>query len=285
VSTVRSIKGGAKAPKVIAVTSGKGGVGKTLTTVHLAVAAQRMGHSVLILDGDMGLANVDVVLGLQARYNIRDVLDGHVSLQDIILSGPLGIDVIPSGSGIASLTSLSYVQQQQIIDQIPSVNKTYDVLFIDTGAGIASNVTHFCSVADQVLVVTTPEPHALTDAYALIKVLAESHGVKRPHLMINQTRADSEGLKSASRITEVAMRFLDVKVSYAGNVPLDPQVNRSVMQRRAASEQSTYTISGQAWTQIARKLLGMSAPNQHADAQDFWRSLLRQEPVRVEGAK
>ena len=103
--------------------------------------------------------------------------------------------------------------------------------------------------------------------------------------MINQTRADSEGLKSASRITEVAMRFLDVKVSYAGNVPLDPQVNRSVMQRRAASEQSTYTISGQAWTQIARKLLGMSAPNQHADAQDFWRSLLRQEPVRVEGAK
>ncbi|MEN9833938.1 MAG: hypothetical protein RL011_131 [Pseudomonadota bacterium] len=284
-STVRSIKGGAKAPKVIAVTSGKGGVGKTLTTVHLAVAAQRMGHSVLILDGDMGLANVDVVLGLQARYNIRDVLDGHVSLQDIILSGPLGIDVIPSGSGIASLTSLSYVQQQQIIDQIPSVNKTYDVLFIDTGAGIASNVTHFCSVADQVLVVTTPEPHALTDAYALIKVLAESHGVKRPHLMINQTRADSEGLKSASRITEVAMRFLDVKVSYAGNVPLDPQVNRSVMQRRAASEQSTYTISGQAWTQIARKLLGMSAPNQHADAQDFWRSLLRQEPVRVEGAK
>lgn len=284
-SKVRSIQGGAKAPKVIAVTSGKGGVGKTLSTVHLAVAAQRMGHSVLILDGDMGLANVDVVLGLQARYNIRDVLDGHVSLQDIILTGPLGIDVIPSGSGIASLTNLSYVQQQQIIDQIPSINKTYDILFIDTGAGIASNVTHFCSIADQVLVVTTPEPHALTDAYALIKVLAESHGVKRPHLMINQTRIESEGLKSASRITEVAMRFLNVQVSYAGHVPLDPQVTRSVMQRRAASEQSTYTISGQAWSQIARKLLGMSAPNQHADAQDFWRSLLRQEPVRVEGAK
>ncbi len=284
-SNVRSIKGGAKAPKVIAVTSGKGGVGKTLTTVHLAVAAQRMGHSVLILDGDMGLANVDVVLGLQARYNIRDVLDGHVSLQDIIISGPLGIDVIPSGSGIASLTSLSYVQQQQIIDQIPTINKTYDVLFIDTGAGISSTVTHFCSAADQVLVVTTPEPHALTDAYALIKVLSESHSIKRPHLMINQTRSESEGLKSASRITEVAMRFLDVQVSYVGNVPLDPQVNRSVMQRRAASEQSTYTISGQAWTQIARKLTGMSTPNQHADAQDFWRSLLRQEPVRVEGAK
>lgn len=284
-SKVRSIKGGAKAPKVIAVTSGKGGVGKTLSTVHLAVAAQRMGHSVLILDGDMGLANVDVVLGLQARYNIRDVLDGHVSLQDIILTGPLGIDVIPSGSGIASLTNLSYVQQQQIIDQIPSIHKTYDILFIDTGAGIASSVTHFCSIADHVLVVTTPEPHALTDAYALIKVLAESHGVKRPHLMINQTRIESEGLKSASRITEVAMRFLDVQVSYAGHVPLDPQVTRSVMQRRAASEQSTYTISGQAWSQIARKLLGMSAANQHADAQDFWRSLLRQEPVRVEGAK
>ena len=277
-SLVRSIKGGARAPKVIAVTSGKGGVGKTLTTVHLAVAAQRMGHSVLILDGDMGLANVDVVLGLQARHTIRDVLDGHVTLQDIILTGPLGVDVIPSGSGIASLTSLSYVQQQQIIDQISTIKKSYDILLIDTGAGISSTVTHFCRSADQVLVVTTPEPHALTDAYALIKVLAESHSIKKPHLMINQTRSESEGLKTAARIAEVSKRFLD------GNVPLDPQVTKSVMQRRAASEQSTFTLAGQAWTQIARTLLGLSGASQHTDAQDFWRNLLWQEPVRVEGA-
>ena len=284
-SLLRSVKGGARAPLVIAVTSGKGGVGKTLTTVHLAVAAQRLGHSVLILDGDMGMANVDVVLGLQARYNIRDVLDGHVSLQDIIISGPLGIDLIPSGSGISSLTSLTYVQQQQIIDQISTIDKSYDVLLIDTGAGISDTVTHFCRAADKVLVVTTPEPHALTDAYALIKVLAESHDIKRPHLMINQTRSESEGLKTASRISEVALRFLDVQVSHAGNVPIDPQVPKSVMQRRAASEQSTFTIAGQAWTQVARKLLGSSEPSQRVDAQDFWRCLLWQEPVRAEGAK
>jgi flagellar biosynthesis protein FlhG len=208
-----------------------------------------------------------------------------VSLKDIILSGPLGIDVIPSGSGIASLTRLSYVQQQQIIDQISSIDKSYDVIFIDTGAGIADNVTHFCRSAHKVLVVTTPEPHALTDAYALIKVLAENHDIRQPNLLINQTRSEGEGLKMASRISEVALRFLNVQVSYAGNVPSDPQVTKSVMQRRAASEQSTHTIAGQAWSQVARKLVGNLESPQSSDVQEFWRCLLWQEPVRAEGAK
>ena len=284
-SLVRAVKGGAKSPNVIAVTSGKGGVGKTLTTVHIAVAARRLGYSVLILDGDMGLANVDVVLGLQVRYTLRDVLDGAVSLEDIILSGPMGVDVIPSGSGISSLTRLSYIQNQEMIEQVANLKKHYDLLLIDTGAGIADNVIHFCRTSDTVLVVTTPEPHALTDAYALIKVLAEDHQIKRPHLMINQTRSDPEGLKIGSRISEIALRFLDVHVSYVGNVPMDPLVPKSVMQRRAASEQSTHTISGQAWTQVARKLLGASSPSQYTDVQDFWRSLLWQQPARAEGAK
>ena len=283
-SSMRILKGGAKAPQVLAVTSGKGGVGKTLTTVNLAMAARRQGKSVLIFDGDMGLANVDIVLGLKSRYNIRDVLDGHAMLKDILVKHPLGIDLIPSGSGISSLTRLSHVQKQQIIEQIHQLDQAYDLVLIDTGAGIAENVTHFCKAADLTLVVTTPEPHAITDAYALIKVLAEDHGIKSLHLLINQTRSDGEGLKIMTRIAEVAMRFLDVRVQYAGYVPFDHQVTKSVMLRRAASDESTHTIAGQAWAQTARRLFGgHEATRVHSDVQELWHSLLWQQPSRAEG--
>jgi flagellar biosynthesis protein FlhG len=268
----------ANSPTVVTIASGKGGVGKTLTTVNLAIAARRMGQSVLIFDGDLGLANVDVVLGLTARYNIRDVLDGNAELKDIIVEGPLGIDLIPSGSGISSLTRLSPAQKQQILDQIERLEETYDLLLIDTGAGIAENVVHFARAADRTVVVTTPEPHAMTDAYALIKVLAEEHDVKSFSLLVNQTRSAEEGFKVSERIAEVAMRFLNVRVSHLGNVPSDPQVPKSVMQRRAASEQSTFTIAGQAWNQAARKLFGEACPkNRSANVQDFWRTLLWDE--------
>lgn len=270
-----------KAPLRLSITSGKGGVGKTLTTVNLAVAARRLGQSVLIFDGDLGLANVDVVLGLRARYNIRDVLDGHAELKDIIVEGPLGISLIPSGSGISSLTQLSHVQKQLIEEQIERVNQSFDLLLIDTGAGISDNVLHLNSAADRMLVVTTPEPHALTDAYALIKVMAEEAGRKSCDLLVNQTRSPEEGLKIAERISEVAMRFLNVTINYVGHVPHDPQVPKQVMQRRAASEQSTHTTSGQAWAQVARKLLQESAQDGRSKPQDgvhdFLQHLLRAE--------
>ncbi len=270
--------GKTNSPTVITIASGKGGVGKTLTTVNLAVAARRMGQSVLIFDGDLGLANVDVVLGLTARYNIRDVLDGNAQLKDIVVEGPLGIDLIPSGSGISSLTRLSPAQKQLILDQIGQLEESYDLLLIDTGAGIAENVVHFARAADKTVVVTTPEPHAMTDAYALIKVLAEEHDVKSFSLLVNQTRTPEEGFKVSERISEVAMRFLNVRVSHLGNVPSDPQVPKSVMQRRAASDQSTFTIAGQAWNQAARKLFGETIPiRRNANVQDFWRTLLWEE--------
>lgn len=262
-------------PTVVTIASGKGGVGKTLTTVNLAVAARRMGQKVLIFDGDLGLANVDVVLGLSARYNISDVLDGNAELKDIVVEGPLGIDLIPSGSGISSLTRLSPAQKQQILDQIDRLEESYDLILIDAGAGIADNVVQFARAADKTVVVTTPEPHAMTDAYALIKVLAEEHDVESCTLLVNQARSADEGIKVADRIAEVAQRFLNVRVSHLGHVPYDPQVPKSVMQRRAASEHSTFTIAGQAWNQAARKLFGETAYSQkNANVQDLWRNLL-----------
>lgn len=269
-----------KTPYVVTVASGKGGVGKTLTTVNFAVAARRMGHSVLILDGDLGLANVDVVLGLSARYNVQDVLDGNATLKDVIMQGPMGIGVIPSGSGISTLTQLSYVQKQQLFDQIDRLGEGYDLLLIDSGAGIADNVTYFAGCADKLVVVTTPEPHAMTDAYALIKVLAEERRLKNFELVVNQARSGDEAMKVADRIGEVAMRFLNVQVRCLGHVPFDPQVPKAVMQRRAASEQSTFTVAGQAWNQLARRLLGESASKPTGAQPDIWRGLLRDD-IRV----
>lgn len=272
---VRTLSG-AKAPMTISVTSGKGGVGKTLTSVNLAVAARRMGKSVLILDGDLGLANVDVVLGLKARYNISDVIGGVASLQDIIVAGPLGIDLIPSGSGVSSLTQLSSLQKQQILDQIGTIDRAYDLVIIDTGAGISDTVLHFNMAADQIVVVTTPEPHAMTDAYALIKVLAKEHGARSFDLLVNQTRSPEEGVKIAERIAEVAKRYLDARVRHLVNVPFDPSVPKSVMQRRAASEASTHTIAGQAWAEAARRLLGDAERKRASTDGGFWLSLLEQ---------
>lgn len=238
-------------PLIISVTSGKGGVGKTLTSVNLAIAARKMGKSVLILDGDLGLANVDVVLGLTARHNINDVLDDIVPLKDIVLEGPLGIRVIPSGSGITKLSALTAAQKITLKDKLSSLNEQPDILIIDTGAGISENVLHFNSSADKIIVVTTPEPHAMTDAYALIKVMSEECRRKRFQLLINQVRSEDEAIKVFSRIADVAKRFLSANIEYAGHVPMDLQVQRNVMLRRAASESASMTVAGQAWNEIA----------------------------------
>lgn len=270
-----------KRPRVISVASGKGGVGKTLTTVNLAIAARRMGYSVLVLDGDLGLANVDVVLGLKARYNINDVIEGTVELKDIILTGPLGIEVIPSGSGLARLADLSQLERLQLLDQLEAFNRSYDVFFIDTGAGISPNVLHLNAVSHEIIVVTTPEPHAMTDAYAFIKVMSEQYGEKSYSLIVNMVHSEEEGLKVSQRITDVARKFLDTKISTLGSIPFDPQMQKSVMMRRAASESSTYTIAGQSWNRISRQLFqGMTAhepshpPGADEGDRKFWRELV-----------
>jgi len=268
--------------RVISISSGKGGVGKTLTTVNFALAARKMGLSVLILDGDLGLANVDIVMGLQARYNIRDVLDGTVSLQDVIVEGPMGIQVIPSGSGISSLASLSYVQKSHILGEIGQLSTQPDLLLIDTGAGISSNVTHFNQAADKIVVVTTPEPHAMTDAYALTKVLSEEFHISEVHLLVNQAHSAAEGINVYERIADVARRFLKAKINYIGHVPSDASIPRAVMARSAVGATSTATIAGQAWNQIARNTISdliRSMPAKRAES--VWSGLLWNEHTAV----
>jgi flagellar biosynthesis protein FlhG len=268
-------------PLVISISSGKGGVGKTLTTVNFAIAASMMGHRVLVFDGDLGLANVDVVLGLHARYNIRDVLDGQVKIEDIMIDGPAGIKVIPSGSGISKLQQLSYVQKQVLSEELSSLDGLFDIIFIDTGAGISDNVIHLNKKADKIVVVTTPEPHAMTDAYALIKVLEENTNAatkSKVGLLVNMARTDNEAENVAKRLSDVAQKFIQTKIEYLGRVPHDPQVTRSILVRKAASENSMHNLSGQAWNRIAKSIIESFKLSTHREeGGNFWQNLLWSE--------
>lgn len=254
--------------KKISIASGKGGVGKTITTVQLALSARRQNKRVLILDGDLGMANVDVVLGLRPRYNINDVIEGGVELQDIILQGPMGINLIPTGSGLASLANLSLSHRISLLDQLDEISKDYDIIIIDTGAGISETVMHLNSVSDEVLVVTTPEPHAMTDAYAFIKVMSESYKAQKLNLIVNQAVNKNHGLKVAQRITDVVSRFLGAEINVAGVVPHDDLVTRTVMNQTAGSDLTAHSRSGQAWNEIALKIFENSIHAGHS-----WSSL------------
>lgn len=243
-----------KCPAIISVGSGKGGVGKTLSVINLALAAQKMGNKVLIIDGDLGMSNVDIVLGLTARYNIRDVLDGTITLNQIMLEGPAGIKIIPSGSGITSLSQLSKVEKQSFLNHIDTLKEQFDIYIVDTGAGIGDNVIHFNLMAHKRVIVTTSEPHAMTDAYALAKVFSQ-YGIKECELVVNMTRSTREGDAIAYRIKETALNFLKLKINHLGNIPYDPSASRFILKQSVGSPDYTKTIASQAWNKLAHVLV------------------------------
>jgi flagellar biosynthesis protein FlhG len=242
-------------PRIFSVSSGKGGVGKTLTSVHLAAALRAQGMAVLVLDADLGLANVDVVLGLQPKATLHDVIEGRRQFKDIIIDGPQGMRIIPSGSGIRDMTSLSALQRISLTTGLQSLNEDFDAIVIDTGAGIGDNVTHFASIADTPIIVTTPEPHAMTDAYAVIKVLNEVNAQEKFFLLVNMTSSQSEALKVCQRISGVADRFLGVDIQFAGNIPFDHDVQSAVAARKVAGTNWNHTISGQGWLDMSRRVM------------------------------
>lgn len=240
--------------KIISITSGKGGVGKTLTTINLAIAARTHGLSVLVIDGDFGLSNVDVLLGLNTTHSLMDVLDGTCGLKDIIVKGPRGIDLIPSGSGISRMASLGNLERGCILAELNRLQTDHDIILIDTGAGISPSVLSLNAVSDHMVVVTTPEPHALTDAYATIKVMSDEHDRGSCSLIMNQIRSDEEGLRISQRITDVARQFCGVEVTPVGFVRTDAVLARSVMARRVAWDGALHTLAGQGWANAWRRI-------------------------------
>jgi flagellar biosynthesis protein FlhG len=226
------LAGLARPVQVIAVTGGKGGVGKTSVAVNLAAALAQAGRRVVLLDGDLGLANVDVFLGLSPRYTLAHVLAGERTLDEILLEAQPGLQVVPAASGAAHLANLDAAQHLGLVQAFSALAMRLDVLIVDTAAGIAHGVTQFSQAAQQVLVVLCDEPASLTDSYALVKVLSRNHGVRRFRVLANMTRAAGAGEELFRRFERVTSRFLDVVLDYVGEVPEDECLRRAIRGQR-----------------------------------------------------
>ncbi|HEY8278944.1 MAG TPA: MinD/ParA family protein [Bdellovibrionota bacterium] len=231
---LRQVKDGKRVipPRVISVTSGKGGVGKSSVVANLAMTLAEKGERVLLLDGDFGLANLDIMLDLKPRGNIHDVLKGQLEARDILARVAPNVDIIPASSGVMEMTQLTDEKKTQLLDVMQSLENAYDVLLIDTGAGISDDVTWLNSSASEIIVVATPEPTSLADAYALIKVLHQKHKVKAFKLLVNQARSEAEALRVYQQITAVSDRFLNVAIDYLGHVLWDDLWTYAVRQRK-----------------------------------------------------
>lgn len=266
--------------RVISVTSGKGGVGKTNIVANLAVLLQKMGHNVLVVDGDFGLANLNIVLGLETSGTLFDVIEGTKNIEDVVLSGPAGIRVIPSASGIFKMTQLSMSEKSLLMEQLENAPFSFDVLLIDTGAGINSDVTYLNAAATEVVVVATPEPTSIADAYALMKVMSQDYRVKRFKLLVNMVSSPKEGLSVYNNILNVADRFLNINVEYLGHVVEDKKISQAVLSRKVACESYPNSSAVRCLESTAKSLLDAPAKAEvTGNVQFFWRTLLKEVNV------
>ncbi|WPX08386.1 MinD/ParA family protein [Anaerocellum danielii] len=217
--------------KVVTITSGKGGVGKTNLTVNLAIALKKIGKRVLIIDADLGLSNVEVLLGTSPKYNVKDVLEGKKDIFSIVEEGPLGIKFISGGSGIVDLANLDEERLLRLIECAQLINKSFDIVLIDTGAGISRNVMEFVMMSDEVIVITTPEPTSITDAYAIIKAIISRDFEHKINLLINRVNGTKEAEEIFFRLNGVIKRFLQREVEYIGYIEENSIVSKSVIKQ------------------------------------------------------
>ena len=218
--------------QVIAVTGGKGGVGKTNVSVNLAAALAQSGRRVVLMDADLGLANVDVLLGLRPEKTIADLLAGDCLLSDIMVSAGERFNIVPASSGTQSLVDLSAHEHAELIHAFGEIADDVDVLIVDTAAGISDSVVSFVRAAQEVLVVVCDEPTSITDAYALIKLLNRDYGMSRFRVLANMVRSEQEGRNMFAKLTTVTDRFLDVTLQYVGSIPYDESVRKAVQKQQ-----------------------------------------------------
>jgi flagellar biosynthesis protein FlhG len=271
--------------KIFTITSGKGGVGKSNAAVNLAVQFRKMGKRVIILDADFGTANVEVMFGTIPKHNLSDFVFGDLDLKDLITEGPEGIGFISGGSGILKLNNLNNEQLNAVIYELSELNQYADILLIDTGAGVSDTVLDFVLASPEVLLVTTPEPSSITDAYSLIKAVYKSG--KQPNelpnirLIANKIVADDEGKAVYTKLSSVVKKFLNGSISYLGDVPYDVSLEKAVRNQQIVSLTSPASKSARAYYDLANQLLGNeTAHDSRAGLIRFFQSFVnKQESV------
>jgi flagellar biosynthesis protein FlhG len=262
--------------RVISVTSGKGGVGKTNIVANLGYAFAKLGKKVLILDADLGLGNLDVLLGLAPKFNLSHVILGEKSVSDIIVEGPGKMLILPASSGIQELTQLTQNQKVQILSELDQLINAVDILFIDTAAGISSNVMDFNVTAHEIIVVVSPEPTSITDAYALMKVLSLKYAEKCCKVIVNLAVTSQQGREVFRQLNMVTERFLDMTLDYLGSILFDANVTQGVKRQKLVSELYPDTQASRCFTDLARKISGSSPTHvPQGDSNLFWHHLIK----------
>lgn len=273
----------AKPVRVIAVTSGKGGVGKTNITVNLAMAMSSIGKQVMLMDADLGLANIDVVLGLKPIYNLSHVISGERTLEEVIIEGPGGIRIVPASSGVKLMAELSPVEHAGVVRAFSELSYDIDTMLVDTAAGISDSVITFSRASQEVLVVVCDEPASLTDAYALMKVLNRDHGVQRFNVLSNMSQSAQEGREMFAKLAKTTDRFLDVTLNYIGTVPYDEYLVRAVRKQRPVVDAYPRSRSAIALKNLAQKADRWPRPDMAAGHLEFFvERLIRSNQSEVE---
>lgn len=256
--------------QVFAVTGGKGGVGKTNVSVNLGLALTQMERRVTLLDADLGLANVDVLLGLKPRHTLKDVLDGNCSMRDVVVNGPLDLKVVPAASGLQEMVKLGAREHSGLISAFSDIAHNMDVLIIDTAAGISNDVVSFLCAAQEVVVVVCNEPTSITDAYALIKILNQQYGICRVRVVANMVRNEADGEAVFTKLQNVTDRFLNVMLLYAGSIPQDDHLRRAVQKQRAVLDLYPEAKSSRSFRKLALALDSWPIPSSPTGHLEFF---------------
>lgn len=261
--------------KTISITSGKGGVGKTTLTSNLAFQLGKQGHRVLILDGDIGMANIDVMFGVKPKYTIEQVFEGEMSLREVMLEVSENVHLIPGGSGVFGLSTLNLIKKRILLEQVNDMEGLFDFMLIDTSPGIDDNVLYLNSAAQEILIVVTPDPASLTDSYALIKVLHQRYKENRFSIVCNMVRNEQESMQVYQRLSDVADRFLCVQLAYKGYIPLDTDLRKATRSQQLCLKMSPRCPSSFGLRMLAEKLsnYGQLAETK-GGMQFFWEQLV-----------
>ena len=264
-----------KRTRVMSITSGKGGVGKTTISANLAVSLGREGKRVLILDGDFGMANVDIMFNVRPKKNLYDVIQGTAKMSDILIEVARNVTLIPGGSGLFEMRNLSNFEKQALLDRVSELESTYDMMLIDTAPGIDENVLYLNSAAQEIHVVVTPDPSSLADSYALIKVLNQRYRENRFTILCNQVKDENDGQKLYEKLDAIARKFLFVSLDYGGSIPLDPNLRQATRTQQLVTRAYPDSTASISLRKISQNLKGYEPVDGcKGNLQFFWQQLV-----------